>query len=199
MPRDSGEPPKGATRIIKRYQNRKLYDTRESRYVTLDDIAKMIRDGEEVVVVDKKTGQDLTSLTLAQIIFEQQKKSSEFLPLVSLRRLIQTGSDSIQELVGKSVATFKHSKEEVEQFFENLISKGKSLSAEEGLKMVQDLLAQVQKGVEEVESAFEKRIKSILGRLRSFNSLQREVDRLEKRVAELEQLLADAQKRAGQK
>lgn len=199
MPRNKGGQRDETTRVIKRYQNRKLYDTRESRYVTLDDITKMIRDGEEVAVLDKRTGHDLTSLTLAQIILEQQKKSSEFLPLGSLRRLIQSGSDSIQEFVGKGVATFKHSKEEVEQFFENIISRGKSLSADEGWRMVQDLLTQVQKGVEDVESAFEKRARSILGRLRSFNSLQKDVDRLEKRIAELEQLLADAQQKASQK
>jgi polyhydroxyalkanoate synthesis regulator protein len=61
-------------RIIKRYQNRKLYDTNASRYVTLDDIATLIREGEDVQIIDNQNQDDLTSVTLTQIIFEQEKK-----------------------------------------------------------------------------------------------------------------------------
>ena len=63
-------------KVIKRYQNRKLYDTQQSCYVTLEDIAKMIRANEEVVVVDNKTKKDITSSTLTQIIFEAEKKGT---------------------------------------------------------------------------------------------------------------------------
>ena len=62
-------------KIIKRYQNRKLYDTQQSCYVTLDDIAKMIRNNEEVKVIDNKTKNDITASTLTQIVFESEKKS----------------------------------------------------------------------------------------------------------------------------
>ena len=65
------------TRIVKRYQNRKLYDTSASRYVTLDDIATLIREGEDVQVIDNQNQEDLTSVTLTQIIFEQEKKKAE--------------------------------------------------------------------------------------------------------------------------
>ena len=91
------------TKIIKRYQNRKLYDTEASTYVTLDDISKMIRGGEDVKVIDNKSKKDLTSVTLAQIIFEEQKKQREILPLAALRRIIQTGGESIQEFVEKHI------------------------------------------------------------------------------------------------
>ena len=64
------------TKIIKRYQNRKLYDTQQSCYVTLDDIAKMIRVDEDVMVIDNKTKNDITAATLTQIIFEAEKKAS---------------------------------------------------------------------------------------------------------------------------
>ena len=63
--------PEATTRIIKRYANRKLYDTQESRYVTLDQISHMIRAGEDVQVLDNNSKEDLTSVTLAQIIFEE--------------------------------------------------------------------------------------------------------------------------------
>ena len=79
-------------KTIKRYANRKLYDTDRSCYVTLEDIADMIRAGEEIRVVDNKSGEDLTSVTLAQIIFEAEKKQN-FMSLQLLRGLIQQGGE----------------------------------------------------------------------------------------------------------
>ncbi len=77
--------PNAKTKIIKRYQNRKLYDTQQSCYVTLDDIAKMIRTSEDVMVIDNKTKNDITAATLTQIIFEAEKKASQYAPLFTLR------------------------------------------------------------------------------------------------------------------
>jgi polyhydroxyalkanoate synthesis repressor PhaR len=77
-------------RTIKRYANRKLYDTRDSRYVTLDHIAAMVRAGDEVKVVDNTTRADLTTATLAQIIFEEEKKTPR-LSVAGLRKIIQGG------------------------------------------------------------------------------------------------------------
>ena len=81
--------PSAKVKIIKRYQNRKLYDTKQSCYVTLDDIAKMIRSNEEVMVIDNKTKNDITAATLTQIIFEAEKKASQYAPLFTLREIIQ--------------------------------------------------------------------------------------------------------------
>lgn len=83
-------------RIIKRYANRKLYDTRHSRYITLEQISEMIRNGEDIQILDNKTKEDLTSITLAQIIFEQEKKRS-FLPLGAMRHIIQSGGEWFAE------------------------------------------------------------------------------------------------------
>jgi polyhydroxyalkanoate synthesis repressor PhaR len=85
------------TRIIKRYANRKLYDTEHSRYVTLDQISEMIRKGDDVKIVDNKTKEDLTTVTLAQIIFEEEKKQRSFLPLNAMRNIIQNGSEWFAE------------------------------------------------------------------------------------------------------
>ena len=85
------------TRIIKRYANRKLYDTEHSRYVTLDQISEMIRNGDDVKIVDNKTKEDLTTVTLAQIIFEEEKKQRSFLPLGAMRNIIQNGSEWFAE------------------------------------------------------------------------------------------------------
>ncbi len=84
--------------LIKRYANRKLYDTDAKRYVTLDDLAGFIREGEEVRVVDHVTGDDLTSITLFQVIFEEQKKIGGLLPQVFLTRLIRAGGETVSTL-----------------------------------------------------------------------------------------------------
>jgi polyhydroxyalkanoate synthesis repressor PhaR len=84
-------------RIIKRYANRKLYDTEHSRYVTLDQISEMIRNGDDVKIVDNKTKEDLTTVTLAQIIFEEEKKQRSFLPLGAMRNIIQSGGQWFAE------------------------------------------------------------------------------------------------------
>ncbi|HEX6806286.1 MAG TPA: polyhydroxyalkanoate synthesis regulator DNA-binding domain-containing protein [Terriglobales bacterium] len=87
------------TTTIKKYGNRRLYDTTNSRYINLDDIATLIRDGKEVKVVDAKTGQDLTRVTLTQIITEDAKDKPTGLPLELLRQLIVAGDEVRQEFI----------------------------------------------------------------------------------------------------
>jgi polyhydroxyalkanoate synthesis repressor PhaR len=77
-------------RIIRRYANRKLYDTENSRYVTLDEVAAIIRGGDEVQVVYKDTGRDLTAATMASIIFEEEKRGPK-LGIAGLRKIILAG------------------------------------------------------------------------------------------------------------
>lgn len=93
--------PSSKVKIIKRYQNRKLYDTQQSCYVTLDDIAKMIRGNEDVMVIDNKSKNDITAATLTQIIFESEKKASQYAPLFTLREIIQNGNGSISAYLAK--------------------------------------------------------------------------------------------------
>lgn len=88
-------------KIIKRYQNRKLYDTDASCYVTLDEIAEMIQQGEEVAVVDNRNQKDITASTLTQIIFEKQKRSETPVPISTLRHIIQTGDGSFSAFLAK--------------------------------------------------------------------------------------------------
>src|SRR6185295_4634925 len=90
------------TRVIKRYANRKLYDTQRSRYVTLEQIADMIRSGDDVKIVDNGSKEDLTSVTLAQIIFEEEKRQKSFLPLDALRNVIQSGGESLASMASKT-------------------------------------------------------------------------------------------------
>jgi polyhydroxyalkanoate synthesis repressor PhaR len=90
---------KPAAVIIKKYGNRRLYDTTGSRYVNLDEIAALIRQGTEVQVIDAKTGRDLTRVTLTQIITEDAKDQPTGLPLELLRQLIMASDQVRQEFV----------------------------------------------------------------------------------------------------
>jgi len=85
-----------ATVLIKRYPNRKLYNTDAKRYITLDSIADLIHDGYDVEVRDHETGEDLTGVTLSQIIFEREKRDSGYLPSALLTNLIRTGGDTLE-------------------------------------------------------------------------------------------------------
>jgi polyhydroxyalkanoate synthesis repressor PhaR len=85
--------------VVKKYANRRLYNTATSSYVTLDDLAKMIKEGGDFVVYDAKTGEDLTRSVLTQIIVEQEQKGQNLLPISFLRQLISFYGDSVQFLV----------------------------------------------------------------------------------------------------
>src|ERR1700704_1917494 len=84
---------------IKKYANRRLYNTGTSTYVTLDDLATMVRNGEDFRVVDAKSGDEITRSVLTQIIFEQENKGTNLLPITFLRQLIRFYGDSIQNLI----------------------------------------------------------------------------------------------------
>ena len=93
-------------KIIKRYQNRKLYDTHESSYVTLDEIAKMIKGGEEIPVIDNKTKNDITAATLTQLLYESERRAKTQPSVELLKEIIRHGDGSfsgfIQAKVGSS-------------------------------------------------------------------------------------------------
>ena len=98
-------------KVIKRYQNRKLYDTSDSCYVTLEDIAEMVKLGEDVQIIENTTKEDITSITLAQIIFEEQKKKTNVLPLGTFREIIQGGGSALKDLVTFGAKEIGHVKE----------------------------------------------------------------------------------------
>ena len=84
---------------IKKYANRRLYNTGTSTYVTLEDLAEMVKSGEDFIVVDAKSGEEITRSVLTQIIFEQENKGQNLLPITFLRQLIRFYGDSIQNLI----------------------------------------------------------------------------------------------------
>lgn len=129
--------------LIKRYANRKLYDTESKRYITLDGIAEMIRQQQDVKVVDHETGEDITALTQAQIIFEQERKLRSGIPRTVFTNIIQTGSDTLSQVwhalippdeLKKAVDT------EIERRLQVLLKTGQ-MSDDDGLRILDLLLA----------------------------------------------------------
>jgi len=112
--------------VIKKYANRRLYNTAKSTYVTLDHLAQMVRDGQDFVVNDAKTSDDITRGVLAQIIFEEEAKGQTMLPANFLRQLIRLYGDTLQGFVPgyleASMETFSRNqeamREQVRQAFE---------------------------------------------------------------------------------
>lgn len=172
--------------IIKRYPNRKLYDTEAKQYITLDRIADFIRGGQEVQVIDHVTGEDLTALTLSQIILEQEKRQSGFLPRSILTSLIQASGDRINALQ-KSLASsrgFMHQvDEEIRDRIATLVNKGEMLESE-AQRLLDKLLSQTDQvqGGDQVSMTDEK-IEQIL---RAHNIPTKE--ELNKIASQLEQL-----------
>jgi polyhydroxyalkanoate synthesis repressor PhaR len=112
---------------IKRYPNRKFYDTEEKRYITLDDISSRIREGREVQVIDQATGEEITSVVLTQIIFEQEKKRAGFIPRSVLTGLVQAGgytASRMRKAFANPLELLTQFDEEIERRIEKLIEKG---------------------------------------------------------------------------
>ncbi|MBX6368192.1 MAG: polyhydroxyalkanoate synthesis repressor PhaR [Rhodospirillales bacterium] len=108
---------------IKKYANRRLYNTATSSYVTLDDLAKMVKEGGEFVVYDAKTGEDITRSVLTQIIVEEEGKGANLLPISFLRQLISFYGDQMQWLVPRyleqAMAAFASQQEQMRKNLQN--------------------------------------------------------------------------------
>ncbi|MBM7114093.1 polyhydroxyalkanoate synthesis regulator DNA-binding domain-containing protein [Archangium primigenium] len=212
-PEQAGVPgPAKDPKIIKRYTNRKLYDTVESRYVTLDEIAAMIKDGVEVQIVDNKTKEDLTSVTLAQIIFEEEKKRNR-MPLTVLREIIRHPGDSLTDFIQKAVTPRVASiREEAESRINTLlrredkreegaeapageapVSPDEASAAAAAAGGPADLLKASQRALEEWQRRVDERVKQVVENLAgNLPALGRDMQTLSQRLEELEKKL-DAQ------
>src|SRR5579871_4404838 len=117
--------------VIKKYANRRLYNTGTSTYVTLEDLAAMVKKGEDFVVYDAKTSEDITRSVLTQIIFEQENKAGQnLLPATFLRQLIRFYGDSMQMLVPRflevSIESLTREQEKFRQQMSQALARGRS-------------------------------------------------------------------------
>jgi len=129
---------------IKKYANRRLYNTGTSAYVTLEDLAGMVKKGEDFVVYDAKTGEDITRSVLTQIIFEQENKEGQnLLPIAFLRQLIRFYGDSMQMLVPRylevSIDSFTREQEKLRNQMAQAFGVGAFTSLEEQVRRNMDM------------------------------------------------------------
>jgi polyhydroxyalkanoate synthesis repressor PhaR len=150
-------------RLIKRYDNRKLYDAADRRYVTLDELARRVGAGDEVRVVDQKTGEDLTNLTLAQIVLEALRQRTALVPralLVQLVRLSVAGFPAASWPDARGAAA--RARDEAERIVGGLLARGR-LTLEEGLALRQDVAASVHRLVSETEEGMLGKLQTLIG------------------------------------
>jgi len=195
----SGESAQGAAsaaepglKVIKRYTNRKLYDTVESRYVTLDEIAEMVKNGTEVKIVDNKTKEDLTSITLAQIIFEEEKREGQ-MPLGLLKRLIQGGGSAVQDFISERVtsrvgALREEAETRVNRFFRR--EDGVPLPPPPRSPNVREVFTSSQRALEDWQRRVDDRVRGVVEAVTGLTGLQRDLQRLHERLDSLEKKLA---------
>jgi polyhydroxyalkanoate synthesis repressor PhaR len=177
--------------LIKRYENRKLYNTHAKRYITLNGIAALIKQGEEIIVIDNSTGEETTAVLLSQIIFEQQKKQSGFLPLVVLSSLVRVGGTTIgairQNLLN-SLGLLPYIDDEISKRVNILIEQG-VFTQEDGNEFVVRLIDAGQQLNEKypiLEGKFQGYLRAQgLPAKSDFQSLIRQIEILTNRVEEI--------------
>lgn len=182
-------------RVIKRYSNRKLYDTKDSRYVTLLQIAEMVRGGEEVQIIDNNSKEDLTEVTLAQIIYEEKKANSRAVPLQTLKDLIHQRTEKVlsdlrEGPIGRLIPGPKDGVKEKEK-----VVAPPPPAPPEPTPSKPTLVEQARGTLEDWQQKIDERVKALLPNLTPWQTLEAEIKRLNARIDELEKKLKSAKGR----
>lgn len=182
-------------RIIKRYPNRKLYDTEQSCYVTLDEIASMVKAGIDVRIIDNKTNEDITSVTLAQVLFEEEKKKKNLLGLNMFRKLIQEGQDLVQRSISEAQDQISQVRDETEKQLQKVFTRS-DVKLEDMKGLVSEFLTTRQKNIETFQKSLDDRIRFWIDKIQADSpsgddrqSIENEIKSLRHRLAELEDKL----------
>ncbi len=169
-------------RVIKRYSNRKLYDTKDSRYVTLLQIAEMVRAGEDVQIIDNSTKEDKTDVTLALIISEELKARPRGIPLQTLKALIRHRGEKLLSQLREGPIGRLLPKEPGESEPPPMV-----LPQEDDLTQGKDPQSKgLRATLEQWQERIDERIRTVLPNFSAFRDLQTEVRRLNERLDELE-------------
>lgn len=182
-------------RIIKKYSNRRLYDSETSRTITLEDLVGIIAKGEDIQVIDNETGEDITNVTLAQVIVELEKgKRSEKQVAEILRELIVSGSaamaDLAQRAINDSISVFSISKDKVSETVDRMIEEGK-VAKEQGGKLVDELW----NALKTSRNTFTKKIKELMGEKEMEFVTKTEMGKIEEKIDSLEKKLGESLKK----
>lgn len=185
--------------MIKRYSNRKLYDTESKRYIKLEDVAELIRRGQDVQVTDHATGADITALIQAQTILELEKRLKGGLPGVVLTTLIRAGNDTLHQLRGAFSPEDEQARvnTRIEERVQSLVQKGE-LDPAEGARLVDLLLSPTNPNDVPSETRRGRAAGNLLRRtgLPSHEDLAALVERLDRLNADIDQLSRDRKRPA---
>lgn len=146
--------------VIKRYENRKLYDPQARAYVTLADLARMVAEGGEIQVVDQKTGEDLTTLVLAQVVLEGVKERTAGIPRQVLEHLIRLAARPATAWAEPAQEAASRARVEAERIAAGLIAKGR-LTLDEALAVRQEIAGSVQRLVADAQHGIESRFRGL--------------------------------------
>lgn len=183
-------------RIIKRYSNRKLYDTQGSTYVTLLQIAQMIREGEEVQIIDNASKEDKTDVTLALIISEELRTKPRAVPLSTLKALIRHGGERIlSQLRGGTIGRLMPNRAEGDPAIEP-VNEDVPPSSVPPFNLEDDLSDSPRNGIratlEHWQTQIDERIRAVLPNFAAFRELEQEVKRISARLDAIEKRLGQA-------
>lgn len=173
-------------KTIKRYANRKLYDTEASRYITLEEIAAYLRAGGEVHVVDSRTGEDITSVTLAQVLVGQEKRKRGDIPFQRLIGLIQSGGEYLQRKLGTPVTSLR---DEAERTVQRLM---RGEPAEE----LREFVVATHRAYDDVQRRVDERLQMVLATLRNLSPVLKEIGRLQEELTALKRRVESLERRA---
>ena len=190
MPRNAP----AAGRLIRRYDNRKLYDTRERRYVVLGELARIVGQGEDVRVEDQRTGEDLPAVVMAQVILEGVKERTARIPGQVLARLIRLGfgAGGRRARWPEPAQAAAQARQEAERIVAGLLARGR-LTLEEGLALRQEITGAVQGLVAEAQRGLEARVQRLLDG--SGGEVQPSLAGLRERLLSLDTHLAEPSRR----
>jgi polyhydroxyalkanoate synthesis regulator phasin len=178
--------------VITRYGNRKLYDPAARRYVTMADLARRVGGGEELRVEDRKTGSDITTVVLAQALFEAVKQRTAAVPGHVFARLLRLGSPP-SKVAAPDIGA--RAKDEAERIVARLLARGR-LSLEEALSLRQEIAAALQRVAGDLQRNVESRLHSLLSHTAGTHT-QASLETLRERLLAFETYLASPPRRPG--
>lgn len=178
--------------VIKRYSNRKMYDTHAKRYITLEEISALVRDRVDVRVIDNQTGEDITGVTLSQIVVEKERRHEGILPRTFFMEVLQksgrTMIDTARRLVSSWFGSALLDVEEIHRTVDGLVAAGKITQAQAD-ELKRALVKKASLSWKKLDEVINKRIEQSLARLSV--ATRSDVERLKETIARLESQIVD--------
>ena len=193
--------------LIKKYANRKMYDTQDKRYVSMDQLTELIKQGEEVVIIDNRTGEDITTAVISQLIGRDNKEKGKTVSSQLLMQLLRKGGGTLTDYAKKYMSlwqgAFNMAEDEVSQLVNRLV-KNKELSTAEAGRLKEEIVGHTRSLKNWISESIDKRVGEVLQSMNlathdHVKELSEKVDRLSEKVSHLQQLQKSAKKKPAKK